>query len=141
MAADPDELGRAYEASVPAARRRRDGVHYTPADVAGGLVHLALEGLTCAEPVVCDPACGGGAFLLAAGRALAARGPDPRHIATKLLWGMDSDAGAVRVPREALAGWAGVDRGARVGGGGGLRAPGGGPAGFDVVVGTPPFQN
>src|SRR3954447_13588963 len=121
MAADPDELGRAYEASVPAERRRRDGVHYTPADVAEGLVHLALEGLTCAEPVVCDPACGGGALLLAAARALAARGLDPRQIASELLWGMDSDAGAVRVAREAMAAWAGVDPGGHVAGGDELR--------------------
>src|SRR3954447_14666725 len=141
MAADPDELGRAYEASVPAERRRRDGVHYTPADVAEGLVHLALDGLTCAEPVVCDPACGGGAFLLAAGRALAAGGLDPRHIASELLWGMDSDAGAVRVARDSIAAWSGVDPGEHVLVGDGLRASERWPARFDVVVGNPPFQN
>src|SRR3954453_10437319 len=130
MAADPDELGRAYEASLPAAQRRRDGVHYTPADVADGLVRIALDGLDCAEPVICDPACGGGAFLLAAGRALATRGLDPRHVATELLWGMDSDAGAVRVTREAIAAWAGVDAGDHVVVGDGLRASERWPARF-----------
>jgi methylase of polypeptide subunit release factors len=140
MAADPDELGRAYEASLPAARRRRDGVHYTPADVADGLVAIALDGVA-GTPLVCDPACGGGAFLLAAGRALAARGLDPRRIAAELLWGMDSDSGAVRVTRDAIAAWAGVDPGDHVVVGDGLRASERWPGRFDVVVGNPPFQN
>jgi len=49
------------------ARRRELGAFYTPSDVADRLVERALpEG----APVVCDPACGDGAFLLAAARRL-----------------------------------------------------------------------
>jgi hypothetical protein len=141
MAADPDELGRAYELSMPASRRHRYGVHYPPPDVADGLVRLALDGSAVAEPLVSDPACGGGAFLLAAGRALAARGVDPPHIASGLLWGIDSDAGAVRVTRDAIAAWAGTDPGDHIVVDDGLRASERWPGRFDVVVGNPPFQN
>jgi predicted RNA methylase len=140
MADDPDELGRAYEASLAPARRRAEGIHYTPPDVADGLVALALDGLDGA-PRVCDPACGGGAFLLAAGRALAARGLEPRRIATELLWGIDSDPGAVRVTHAAIEAWAGVGPGDHVVVGDGLLASERWPGRFDVVVGNPPFQN
>src|SRR5690349_20469702 len=122
MVADPDALGRAYEASLTPERRRRDGVHYTPADVADGLVAIALDGLSTASPLVCDPACGGGAFLLAAARALVARGLEPHDVARDLLWGTDSDPGAVAVARAAIEAWCGVDPGDHLVAGDGLRA-------------------
>ncbi|MEY2571091.1 MAG: Methylase, partial [Acidimicrobiaceae bacterium] len=54
---------------LSAARRRELGAFYTPVDVAARLVAIALDGLG-GTPLVCDPACGDGAFLLATGHAL-----------------------------------------------------------------------
>src|SRR5215212_8347762 len=92
------------------ARRRELGAFYTPADVAERLVAIALDGVEGA-PLVCDPSCGDGAFLLAVGRALAERGIARDHIARELLWGVDVDADAVAAARSAIAAWAGVSPG------------------------------
>ena len=86
------------------------GAFYTPADVAASLVAATVE----RGPVV-DPTCGAGVFLLAAGIGLAARGADPRGVATTQLFGADIDPVAVHLTRCALAGWAGIDP-AEVGG-------------------------
>ena len=89
------------------ARRRELGAFYTPVDVAERLVAIALDGVDGA-PLVCDPSCGDGVFLLAAGRALEARGIARDRIARDLLWGIDVDADAVRATRAAITAWAGV---------------------------------
>lgn len=73
----PDLLVAAGEHLVGARQRsgsielgpRPSGVVYTPQDLAAGLVAIALDGAP-AEARVLDPACGGGAFLLAALRHL-----------------------------------------------------------------------
>ena len=72
---EPEELGRLLEASFDPAERQRRGAHFTPAPLADELVERALAGHE--RPSVGDPACGGGALLLAAARHLAAarRGP------------------------------------------------------------------
>jgi SAM-dependent methyltransferase len=139
-ALDPDAVVAGYEASVPAAHRRARGVHFTPPDVADGLAALALAGLPGA-PLVCDPACGAGAMLLAAGRALEGRGLARRHVARELLWGLDADAAAVAAAREAIAAWAGIEPGEHLVVGDGLRAAERWPARFDAVLGNPPFLN
>ncbi|MEY3231850.1 MAG: hypothetical protein RL689_1939 [Planctomycetota bacterium] len=67
-------------------RRKRTGAFYTPPDLVAHLLDQALEPViderlrVCADPVaaitsirVLDPSCGGGNFLLAAARRLAAR--------------------------------------------------------------------
>ena len=72
MAVDPDQLGRDYEDSLSPARRRATGAHFTPPVLADELVALAFDdgrrqrgsGQSEAAPLVCDPACGGGALSL-----------------------------------------------------------------------------
>ena len=120
------------------ARRRELGAFYTPVDVAERLVGIALDGVAGA-PLVCDPACGDGVFLLAAGEALAARGIPKADIARDLLWGIDVDRcrGACAAIADRGLGcrpattWSSAD---------GLNDVGW-PGRFDVVVGNPPFLN
>ncbi|MGH9244737.1 MAG: HsdM family class I SAM-dependent methyltransferase [Acidimicrobiales bacterium] len=143
--AGPDLLGRAYESTLDTDHRRAAGAHYTPAAVADRLVELALDDLP-GRPTVCDPACGGGAFLLAAGRTLARRGVEPRHVVAELLWGVDVDPLAVAVTEAALYLWSGSSPGDHLavadaltsGLGAWPRPP---TRGFAAVVGNPPFQS
>jgi len=119
--AGPDFLGRLHESLLTAADRKTRGAFYTPPAVADHLVGWALAGLD--DPVVCDPACGGGAFLLAAARAGARR-----------LVAMDIDPLAVAVCEAAL--WlAGADAEVVVGD----ALVDAWPGEVDVVVGNPPF--
>ncbi|HMQ26472.1 MAG TPA: N-6 DNA methylase, partial [Acidimicrobiales bacterium] len=162
----PDALGLAHEA-LAGARERRRGVHYTPAALARRLAEVGLEQLDVGERVgtvqrislgelapgrgasgsrpstVCDPACGGGAFLLAAARALADRGHD-RTAILPALSGLDLDPVAARVAATALVLWAGrvavepeVDVGDALDGSDWPDRP---EAGFDLILGNPPFQ-
>ena len=127
---------------------RRGGAHYTPPELADQVVASALAKLSGAPSrAFVDPSCGGGAVLLAAGRRLEAAGVPPRVAARDLLWGADIDPLAAAVTEAAIAIWSGgtapaaghvvaADVLAR-----GRRAwPTPPPAGFDVVVGNPPFQ-
>jgi hypothetical protein len=86
--AGPEWLGALHESLLGAPARKRRGAWYTPADVAARLVAWATDGLD--RPVVLDPACGGGAFLLEAAR----------H--TDRLVAMDVDPLAVAVTEAAL---------------------------------------
>lgn len=118
---DADALGAAYERSLPLHVRRAGGVLYTPPVVARGLVEATLGALLAGGDAggarVMDPACGGGAFLVAAYRRLlawhAARGrltPEARRtIFNRSIFGVDVDADAVEVTRRALAQVAEVD--------------------------------
>jgi len=143
----PELMGIARQALMSPSRRRRSGAHYTPAGVAAGVCRLVLDGLGAVAPgppAVCDPACGGGAFLVAAGRALHRTGwPADQVLAN--LYGADTDALAVEVTEVAL--WMlGTELGAAVPPAR-LRAadafdidwPEWRPGGFDAVVGNPPF--
>lgn len=141
----PALLGRAHEALLDRATRRRHGVFYTPAPVARALVGAAGG----REPGrVCDPAAGGGAFLLAAADHAESLGADPGAVIAQRTYGIDLDPLAVAVAEAALVLWATI-RGAprarpalavadalRTG----LHAwrPTARP--FDLVVGNPPFQ-
>jgi hypothetical protein len=162
-ATGPNALGRRYEAAL-APEARAAGAHYTPADVAARLADLVLAPGAGAgwhradvppSARVWDPACGGGAFLLAAADALLAAGGDPERIVAEQLWGTDTDPGAVAVAEAALCWWAhrhGVDArpGDHLADADPLLDPAagdvGGPlaraaaTGFDVVLGNPPFQ-
>jgi hypothetical protein len=133
---EPEELGELLEQTTAPPARRRLGAHFTPRSLARELVARALAGHR--RPSVGDPACGGGALLLAAARHLAAAGEPPGEVAARL-WAVDVDPLAVATTEASLALWAGV-------------AP---PAGrcreadalqddlawppLDVVVGNPPF--
>lgn len=76
------------------ARRRAEGVFYTPADVAVYLVAACFDSLQQDEPpTVLDPACGTGVFLRAALQALKDRYPGASTSALALhgLFGIDID--------------------------------------------------
>ena len=103
--ASPEELGRLLEASLDAAERRRRGrpLHAERAGRAAGRP-ARWPGTT--RPSVGDPACGGGALLLAAARHLAATGEAPARRSSSRLWGADIDPVAVATTEAALTLWA-----------------------------------
>jgi hypothetical protein len=104
----PDRLGAVHQALVGAEQRRAHGVHYTPPVVADAIVGLAFATPTdtgSTAGIVVDPACGGGAFLLAAARLLHARGEAPGAVLGRL-HGMEIDPLAADVAFAALRLWA-----------------------------------
>ena len=141
-------LATARESLMTPAARRRHGAHYTPYHVARRLSAIALDRLPWrAGAKVCDPAVGGGIFLVALADELSARGAERAEVVV-LLSGADIDPVSVAVARTALSLWAGE------------RVPGlddrivlADPlecgraswplsAGeFDLVIGNPPFLN
>lgn len=145
--ADPARaLGAAFERSLGTADRSA-GAHYTPHDVARHLAEIVI-GPVLGErprPAVWDPACGAGAFLLAAADVLADGGVDPAVIVEDLLWGTDIDPGAVLVADTALRWWAaghGVSVvGTNVVDADALLAPAPRDEPFEVILGNPPFQS
>ncbi|HEY4376189.1 MAG TPA: N-6 DNA methylase, partial [Acidimicrobiales bacterium] len=147
--ADPGLPGRVLEAWADPVTRQATGAHFTPPEVAARLVGVVGEQVRWASgPTICDPACGGAAFLLAAADALHDAGLSCEVIVRDHLWGVDVDEAAVATTRLSLSLWAAVHGGeavvaddAHVVVGDGLadrRAAGPGGA-FDVVVGNPPF--
>ena len=149
----PDALGWAYEALADDDQRRQ-GLHYTPRDVAERLVALGLDGLDLpvgsdgpigVDFAICDPACGGGAFLLAIARRLAAEGVERRAVVERHVVGIDIDPVAADVASTSLLVWAGdpavvprVTVADALAVGPWPDRPG---SGFDLVVGNPPFQS
>jgi hypothetical protein len=76
------------------ARKRAEGVFYTPADVAEYMAGACLDSLeTTRPPTVFDPACGTGVFLRAALKQLRAlyRREDAFSLASMCLFGADID--------------------------------------------------
>jgi hypothetical protein len=147
----PDRLGAVHQVLVADGERRARGVHYTPGRAADEIVALALarwfESDAAVLPEVCDPSCGGGAFLLAAARALVGRG-HPVEAVVPRLHGIEVDPLAALVAVAAVGAWVATVR------------PGGAEVGLpdvctgdalgddpwarlgrrpDVVVGNPPF--
>ncbi len=92
-----------YAAMHPMARAH--GVFYTPALIADGVVELAWDGVG----PVCDPACGAGAFLLAALRQVPAR--RRADFARTALFGADIDPLAVMLAQACITMESGLDRG------------------------------
>ena len=140
-----EALGAALEAATDGTRRRAQGLHVTPAWLADRLVAGALG--PGVRATVCDPACGGGAFLVAAAERLHRSGAGRREVVRHLLWGADVDPVGLAAAEAALALWAGeapppgrlvvgdpLTAGARLW----PDAPAGG---FGAVVGNPPFQS
>lgn len=141
------DLAAALEAATSSRERRSRGLHVTPAWLADHLVGLVVDEVR-PEPTACDPACGGGAFLLAVARALHARGIPRATVVEELLWGADIDPVGLAAAEAALAIWSGgaVPPPGRLAVGDPLRRgvdlwPDRPAAGFDLVVGNPPFQN
>ncbi len=115
--ADLDEasLGEAREAGMARAVRRARGAHSTPHGLADA---VACDGLSALEAIggdlgaarVLDPAAGGGALLLATGRALLARAPPPEHATRRgaiadRLFGVERDPEVATLARAAIALW------------------------------------
>lgn len=125
--ASPWLLGQAREALHDDGRRSALGAWFTPTAVARQLLAEVNNGAAATR--ILDPACGGGAFLLAAHE----RFPSA-HLA-----GIDVDPLAVEVTRAALKLAGCSDHDIRVGDGlGPTERPRDGK-GYDLVVGNPPF--
>lgn len=76
------------------ARKRAEGVFYTPADVAHYMVAACLDSISESDPVpVFDPACGTGVFLRAALAELRRKNPSwpVSRLAVSCLFGTDID--------------------------------------------------
>lgn len=151
--ATPELPGQVADVLSEPAHRHRTGAFYTPTDVARRIVDEALGPLEpfSVDTLVCDPAAGGGAFLLAAARHLAARGVPMQHVVEHCLYGIDVDPLAIAVTQAGLALLAGGEApgiadhlivadalGPRLEHEG-RRALTSRP--FDAVVGNPPFLN
>ncbi|HZM29181.1 MAG TPA: N-6 DNA methylase [Acidimicrobiales bacterium] len=141
-----EALGAALEDATDGGQRRAQGLHMTPAWLAAQLAERALAP-DAGGTTVCDPACGGGAFLVAAAERLHRAGVDRRDVVRHLVWGADVDPVCLAAAEAALALWAGEapPPGRLVVGdplveGGGLW-PGAPAGGFGAVVGNPPFQS
>lgn len=118
------------------------GHHEDRGVVAGGRSGLSRSSEASS---VCDPACGGGAFLMAGARALHAEGLSRRHVVESCLWGADIDPVGLATAEAALAVWSGSKPppgrlvvGDTLSSGADLWGDRPRP-GFDAVVGNPPF--
>lgn len=137
-----------HERSVPPTRRRRHGVHYTPAALAARLVGEAVAVLGRVPATVLDPSCGAGAFLLAAADELHRAGVPAAEVVERRLVGIELDPAAAAAARSALREWAAAHGAGHAGtarilsgdarwlGRDWAERP---PGGFDLVVGNPPF--
>jgi hypothetical protein len=87
-------------------RRKKTGMFYTPSAVAREVAAKALAASSETPRSICDPACGSGAFLVEAARALSGSGADAatRRSAVERLIGVDLDRRALLVAELAL--WA-----------------------------------
>lgn len=111
VAATPDLLADAYQSalswgqpSIAGARRAR-GVFYTPAPLVEHVLDLALNPILAEtdSPLVLDPSCGGGAFLVAAARRIArASGRSLAHVIRHSIAGIDIDPAAIALARFTL---------------------------------------
>jgi hypothetical protein len=139
-------LGAALEAATDGGRRRVQGLHVTPRWLADDLVARAVPAPGAAV-TVCDPACGGGAFLVAAAERLHRAGIGRPAVVRRHLWGADIDPVGLAAAEAALALWAGEapPPGRLVVGdplvAGAALWPDGPAGGFAAVVGNPPFQS
>jgi len=99
----PEALGQVYENALAAADRREGGIWYTPPKLVAGIIEHVLDQaeLGPQPPRILDPACGSGAFLVGAVRALAQRGYVPAD-AFAAIAGWDTDAQALAIAAAAL---------------------------------------
>lgn len=151
-AQDPWSIGTLFESLLHAVtNRKKSGSFYTPRPIAEQVAGVGLARVGD-EPVVCDPALGGGAFLLAAGARLASEDTPStrRRVAERCLTGVDVSPAAVAVTEAVLWLWvADPDFDPRVLRRRLLEADAlergweksllGDRSGFDVVIGNPPW--
>jgi hypothetical protein len=103
-----DTLGLIHEHLLDPFARKRSGTFYTPPALARATVDKTLGPLlrepdAILELRICEPAMGGGAFLLAALDSLAqASSASRRELAQRCLYGVDLDPLAVELARLAL---------------------------------------
>lgn len=139
----PDVLGVVWERLMAPADRRIHGSHFTPPLVASTVCALALEHLELSNPAemrVWDPSAGGGAFLLAAARALDVATGLSRPEIIDRLYASDIDSVALEVCVASLSLWSGTGTGLHTFCGDALvDLPSHWPPSFDVIVGNPPF--
>lgn len=134
----PELLGALYETLLDQGSRRRSGAFYTPRDVASTVVGWALADME--KAVVCDPAVGGGAFLLAAADRLLLNGLERRHIVESCLIGADLDPIAAAVTEASLSLWCGGKALPKILVSDALSLDvQDWPQRIDVIVGNPPF--
>ncbi len=139
---DPGALGRLRWELLSEEQRKTDGAFYTPPEVAAELAQASVRAHVPAS--VCDPALGGGVFLLATADAMVAAGVAPR-VAFDALHGVDVDPVSVAVSRFCLGEWAfrnglgWLDPGGRLVVGDSLLLDPWPFAQADLVIGNPPF--
>lgn len=135
--ASPWLVGAAGQALLDRDGRRRRGVFHTPPALVAPVVRWCLEGARPAR--VCDPAVGGGAFLLGVAEELAGGG-EARASVVRRLVGVDIDPVAAAATEAALCLWCGGEAVPDVSVADALlRDEGEWGEGFDLVVTNPPF--
>ena len=151
-----DVLGSVFEQLIPQDEQMLLGQFYTPIPVADLIVAFTMNG---ARPLVLDPGCGSGTFLMRAYDCLAARGRLSHQQLLSIIWGFDispfaTELAAINLYRQNLSEFNNFPR--IVPGDFFLRTPGervefppphvSGPRKtqipiphFDVVIGNPPY--
>lgn len=101
--ADSNIFASLYEELRTPVELKRRGIYYTPSRIAASMAGRALQDLTACENTVTmlDPACGGGAFLIEALKALQRATPlvPASEILRTSIFGVDIDSGAVELCR------------------------------------------
>lgn len=72
LSIDLETLVRAFELCVPPKERRANGTVYTPSDVKSLILSETLAKTDSSSPLILDPSCGCGSFLVSAAIALKA---------------------------------------------------------------------
>ncbi len=89
-----DVLGAVFEKLIPAKERQLLGQFYTPTEVADLLIAFAIDG---EDPLVLDPGCGSGTFVMRAYEFLRTRSPLKHGEALSKVWGFDISAFAAEL--------------------------------------------
>lgn len=145
-------LEKSFESLLTAEVRRKQGAVYTPIPITQYLVTESFALLGRTPQSFCDPACGAGAFLLAAAEELFKRGCDPLEVVCQTVAGVDCNASALqcsailmellllqekRITVDHPLNLRQLDT--LIAGSDGIRALGPSQSGFDVLATNPPY--